>query len=78
MGFHTWGFVDYRCAYGDGTDQTWTRYLIQLKQNCHDYLVQSRRAELLERYLDEVVIENCDAQNGPIKVEVLSHFNGWT
>ncbi|WQF86294.1 hypothetical protein CDEST_11308 [Colletotrichum destructivum] len=77
MGFHTWGFVVYRSAYGDGTDETWTRYLTQLKQNCHDCLVQSRRAKILERYLDWVVIENRDALNGPTKVEVRKHFNGW-
>ncbi|WQF79052.1 hypothetical protein CDEST_04066 [Colletotrichum destructivum] len=55
-GIHKWGFVVYRCTYGD--DELWNRYLTRLKRFCHDDLVENRRAELLEQNLDWVVIED--------------------
>ncbi|KAK1845944.1 hypothetical protein CCHR01_11436 [Colletotrichum chrysophilum] len=57
-GYHKWGFVIYRCTYDDG--ELWNRYLAQLKQSCHEELVKGRRAELLEKYLDWVIIEDRD------------------
>ncbi|KAK6213695.1 hypothetical protein QIS74_09697 [Colletotrichum tabaci] len=74
-GYHRWGFVVYRCAYGD--DDLWDRYITQLKKNVHDELVHARRAELLEQYLDWVIIEDCDTLDNASKTDVRRHFNGW-
>ncbi|KAF6827283.1 hypothetical protein CPLU01_09160 [Colletotrichum plurivorum] len=74
-GIHKWGFVIYRCTYDD--DELWDRYLAQLKSLCHDNLVEDRRAELLEPYLDWVVIEDRATLDNASRVEVRKHFNQW-
>ncbi|WQF84627.1 hypothetical protein CDEST_09641 [Colletotrichum destructivum] len=74
-GYHRWGFVVYRCAYGD--DDLWNRYIEQLKKNVHDELVRARRAELLEKYLDWIIIEDRDTLDNASKTAVRKHFNGW-
>ncbi|KAJ3952891.1 hypothetical protein N0V92_010654 [Colletotrichum tropicale] len=74
-GYHTWGFVVYRCTYDD--DDLWNRYLMQLKQFCHEELVKGRRAELLEKYLDWVVIEDRANLDNASKSDVRRHFDGW-
>ncbi|GJC99325.1 hypothetical protein ColKHC_08151 [Colletotrichum higginsianum] len=73
--YHRWGFVVYRCAYGD--DDLWNRYIEQLKKNVHDELVHAGRAELLEQYLDWVIIEDRDTLNNASKANVRKHFNDW-
>ncbi|KAE9573282.1 hypothetical protein CGMCC3_g10646 [Colletotrichum fructicola] len=74
-GIHKWGFVIYRCTYDD--DELWNRYLAQLKSFCHNQLVEYQRAELLEQYLDWVVIEDRATLNNASRVEVRKHFNQW-
>ncbi|KZL85941.1 hypothetical protein CI238_06164 [Colletotrichum incanum] len=74
-GYHRWGFVVSRGAYGD--DELWNRYLAQLKKNVHDELVHARRAELLEQYLDWVIIEDRDSLDNASKSDVREHFNSW-
>ncbi|GKT90281.1 hypothetical protein Ct61P_08131 [Colletotrichum tofieldiae] len=74
-GVHKWGFVIYRCTYDD--DELWNRYLAQLKSFCHDELVEERRAELLEQYLDWVVIEDRATLDNASRFEVRKHFNQW-
>ncbi|WYZ42284.1 hypothetical protein EsH8_V_001179 [Colletotrichum jinshuiense] len=74
-GYHRWGFVVYRCTYDD--DDLWNRYLAQLKKNLYDELVEGRRAELLEQYLDWVVIEDRDNLQNASKADVRKHFNQW-
>lgn len=73
-GYHRWGFVIYRCAYGD--DDLWNRYLAQFKKNLHNELVDGRRAELLEKYLDWVVVEDPKLDGAP-KAEVRKRFRRW-
>ncbi|KAK1985566.1 hypothetical protein LZ30DRAFT_686053 [Colletotrichum cereale] len=74
-GIHKWGFVIYRCTYDD--DELWNRYLAQLKSFCHDELVEERRAELLEQYLDWVIIEDRATLDNASRFEVRKHFNQW-
>ncbi|KAI8261652.1 hypothetical protein K4K58_001115 [Colletotrichum sp. SAR11_239] len=74
-GYHKWGFVIYRCTYDDG--ELWNRYLAQLKQSCHEELVKGRRAELLEKYLDWVIIEDRDKLENASRSDVRRHFDGW-
>lgn len=74
-GIHKWGFVVYRCTYGD--DELWDRYLTQLKRFCHNDLVENRRAELLEQYLDWVVIEDRAMLDNASRSDVRKHFNQW-
>ncbi|KAL0939145.1 uncharacterized protein CTRU02_205755 [Colletotrichum truncatum] len=74
-GYHRWGFVVYRCTYDD--QDLWDRYLSQLKENSYNQLVDGRRAELLEQYLDWVVIEDRDTLNNASKADVRKHFNQW-
>ncbi|KAF6817198.1 hypothetical protein CPLU01_13645 [Colletotrichum plurivorum] len=74
-GIHKWGFVIYRCTYDD--DGLWDRYLAQLKSLCHDDLVEEGRAELLEPYLDWIVIEDRATLDNASRVEVRKHFNQW-
>ncbi|KAF6783757.1 hypothetical protein CSOJ01_15858 [Colletotrichum sojae] len=66
-GIHKWGFVIYRCTYDD--DGLWDRYLAQLKSLCHDDLVEEGRAELLEPYLDWIVIEDRATLDNASRVE---------
>ncbi|TQN71152.1 hypothetical protein CSHISOI_04341, partial [Colletotrichum shisoi] len=63
-GYHRWGFVVYRCAYGD--DDLWNRYMEQLKKNVHN-----------ELYLDWIIIEDRDTLENASKTAVRKHFNGW-
>ncbi|KAF6844795.1 hypothetical protein CMUS01_00729 [Colletotrichum musicola] len=73
-GYHKWGYVIYRCAYGD---DLWNRYLAQLKKNIHNDLVRAGRAEILEKYLQWDVIEDRDSLDNASKADVRSHFAGW-
>ncbi|GJC88496.1 hypothetical protein ColLi_11334 [Colletotrichum liriopes] len=66
-GVHKWGFVIYRCTYDN--DELWNRYLTQLKGFYHADLVENRRAELLEQYLDCVVIEDRAALDNASRAE---------
>ncbi|KAF9879531.1 hypothetical protein CkaCkLH20_03074 [Colletotrichum karsti] len=74
-GYHKWGFVIYRCAYGD--DDLWNRYMAQLKENIHSELVRAERAEILEKYLQWDVIEDRDSLDNASKADVRRHFAGW-
>ncbi|TID00245.1 hypothetical protein CH35J_006536 [Colletotrichum higginsianum] len=74
-GIHKWGFVVYRCTYDD--DELWNRYLAQLKSFCSANLLEKRRAELLEQYLDWVVIDDRATLDNASQPEVRKHFNQW-
>lgn len=76
LNYHTWGFVIYRCTYDD--EDLWVRYLAQLKDFAHGYLVKTRRAELLEQYLDFHVIEDRATLENASRQDTRHHFNQWT
>ncbi|GKT63621.1 hypothetical protein ColTof4_04792 [Colletotrichum tofieldiae] len=72
--FYTWGFLIYRRIYDD--DGLWHRYLTQLKTFAHNYLVEERRAELLEQDIGGVV-EGRATLNNASRLDVRQHFNLW-
>ncbi|KAK2059003.1 hypothetical protein LY76DRAFT_512970 [Colletotrichum caudatum] len=74
-GIHKWGFVIYRCTYDD--DELWSRYLAQLKEFYHSHLAENRRAELLEQYLDWVVIEDRPTLDNASRPDIRRRFNQW-
>lgn len=74
-GYPRWGFVVYRCAYGD--DDLWERYLAQLKESVREELSRHPRGKLLEKYLDWVVVENPQKLDGAPKAEVRRRFRRW-
>ncbi|KAF9879532.1 hypothetical protein CkaCkLH20_03075 [Colletotrichum karsti] len=75
LNYHTWGFVVYRCTYDD--EELWARYLKQLKDFAHEYLVENRRAELLGQYLDFHVIEDRATLENASRQDLRRHFNQW-
>ncbi|EXF82342.1 hypothetical protein CFIO01_01801 [Colletotrichum fioriniae PJ7] len=76
LNYPTWGFVIYRCTYDD--EDLWVRYLSQLKDFAHESLVEKRRAELLEQYLDFHVIEDRATLENASRQALRRHFKQWT
>ncbi|RYC65033.1 hypothetical protein CHU98_g1148 [Xylaria longipes] len=74
-GFETWGFLIYRCTYGD--DEAWDRYMALFKQDVHDDLVYNGREWLMEPYAQWTVIEDKETLNGASKQQVREHFVQW-
>lgn len=74
-GFHKWGFLIYRCAYGD--DALWERYLAHLKEASIEDLDYCGRKELLKQYMQWTVIENPEALGGASKSDVRKQFTEW-
>ncbi|KAF5542976.1 hypothetical protein FMEXI_7211 [Fusarium mexicanum] len=69
-GFHQWGFVIYRAAYGD--DDLWNRYLAALKENIRENLQRNKCLDLLDQYAHWEVF---DGRNG--KSDVRRRFAAW-
>ncbi|RYP85138.1 hypothetical protein DL769_001042 [Monosporascus sp. CRB-8-3] len=74
-GFHEWGFVIYRCVYGD--DDIWNRYIAALKEDVHEDLDYNGRDLLLEQYAQWAVVEDKDALDGAPKSRVRQRFVEW-
>lgn len=55
-GLHQWGFVIYRCVYGD--DDLWDRYLGYMKAVAGRCLDEERKRGLMEQYLKWTVMDN--------------------
>ncbi|KAF5720606.1 hypothetical protein FMUND_4094 [Fusarium mundagurra] len=72
-GFHQWGFVIYRAAYGD--DDLWDRYLAALKENIRENLQRNKCHDLLDQYAHLEVINTEDGRNG--KSDVRRRFAAW-
>ncbi|KAK8016832.1 hypothetical protein PG993_015021 [Apiospora rasikravindrae] len=73
-GFGEWGFVIYRCAYGD--DEAWYRYLKYFKQAIHDKLVDQNCA-FLEKYARWTVVEDEADLRAASKLRVRQRFVDW-
>lgn len=73
-GFHTWGFVIYRCTYTD--DATWELYMDRLKQEIRASLDAEGRLELLWQYVKFTIIEDPKLE-GATKNMVRSRFRKW-
>ncbi|KAI0517891.1 hypothetical protein F5B22DRAFT_635731 [Xylaria bambusicola] len=74
-GFETWGFLVYRCAYGD--DEAWNRYMEAFKEQVHSTLEYYGRDHLLEQYAQWTVVEDEETLNGASKQQVRERFVQW-
>ncbi|KAK7999645.1 hypothetical protein PG990_012245 [Apiospora arundinis] len=73
-GFEEWGFVIYRCTYGD--DEAWNRYMKYFKAAIHDILVSSKY-EFLEAYARWTVVEDEADLQAASKLLVRQRFVEW-
>lgn len=73
-GFGKWGFVIYRCAYGD--DEAWGRYMKHFRETIHEMLV-SYNCEFLEQYAQWTVVEDEFDLRGASKLRVRQRFVDW-
>ncbi|KAK3681408.1 hypothetical protein B0T22DRAFT_473349 [Podospora appendiculata] len=73
--FYHWGFVIYRCAYGD--DALWGRYLEYMKTSVSKTLERRQRRGLLEQYLEWTVMDNRKRLEGASKADVKKLFHNW-
>ncbi|KAI0402317.1 hypothetical protein F4802DRAFT_608819 [Xylaria palmicola] len=71
-GFATWGFLIYRCTYGD--DEAWNRYIEAFKEQVHYELEYYGRDLLLEQYAQWTVVEDEETLNGASKQQVRERF----
>ncbi|KAK8123040.1 hypothetical protein PG984_011710 [Apiospora sp. TS-2023a] len=69
-----WGFVIYRCAYGD--DALWDRYMKYFKEGIHDKLVEWE-CEHVEKYARWTVFEDEAGLQGASKLHVRRRFVEW-
>ncbi|KAI1129346.1 hypothetical protein F5Y10DRAFT_238400 [Nemania abortiva] len=74
-GFEVWGFLIYRCTYGD--DDVWDRYMTHLKEAVHKDLDILGRDILMEQYAQWTVIEDKETLDGASKQEVRERFIQW-
>ncbi|CAH0045718.1 unnamed protein product [Clonostachys solani] len=74
-GFHTWGFVIYRCTYSD--DAAWNRYLAFMHKEIAWSLGVCGTDLLLTQYLDMTVVEDPSTLNNALKAAVRDHFETW-
>lgn len=74
-GFEEWGFLIYRCAYGD--DDTWDRYMAYLREAVHEDLVYQGREHLMEQYARWSVVEDRAALDGASRQQVRRRFVEW-
>lgn len=74
-GFHHWGFVIYRGAYGD--DAKWQRYLDSMRNQIQLALEYDGRDVLLPQYLEWTVIEDKEKLEGATKAQVRSLHAAW-
>ncbi|KAK8862827.1 hypothetical protein PGQ11_009062 [Apiospora arundinis] len=73
-GYAEWGFVIYRCAYGD--DALWDRYMKYFKEQIHDKLVD-QKCEFMEKYARWTVVEDEADLQGASKLQVRRRFVEW-
>lgn len=73
-GFHEWGFVIYRCAYGD--DDLWDRYIAALKADVYEGLDHNGRGSL-EPFVRWTVVQDREALDGAPKALVRGRFAAW-
>ncbi|KAI1742855.1 hypothetical protein F4680DRAFT_411894 [Xylaria scruposa] len=74
-GFETWGFLIYRCTYGD--NEAWNRYMEAFKERVHHELEYHGRDWLLEQYAQWTVVEDEETLNGASKQQVRERFVQW-
>ncbi|KAF5685100.1 hypothetical protein FDENT_6391 [Fusarium denticulatum] len=72
-GFHQWGFVIYRVAYGD--DDLWDRYLAAFKENIRENLQRNKCHDLLDQYAHWEVFDTEARRNS--KTDVRRRFAAW-
>lgn len=70
-----WGFVIYRCAYGD--DIAWERYLRALADAAREDLGRRGRKDLAE-FLEWTIFEDDVSLSGASSQTVRERFTGWT
>lgn len=73
-GFHTWGFVIYRCTYSDNA--LFTKYIEEMKRQILQDLQEIGKADLLEQYLKYTMIEE-PTLAGASKHEIRERFRQW-
>ncbi|KAK6825585.1 hypothetical protein PG987_013079 [Apiospora arundinis] len=73
-GYAEWGFIIYRCAYGD--DALWDRYMKYFKEGIHDELVE-HECEFMEKYARWTVVEDEADLQGASKLRVRQRFVDW-
>ncbi|KAI5861927.1 hypothetical protein GGS23DRAFT_611079 [Durotheca rogersii] len=73
-GHRLWGFVVYRCAYGD--DAAWAQRVAGLRRRAGETLAYYNGADLLDR-LAVTVVEDREALDGASAASVRQHFAAW-
>ncbi|KAL7622002.1 hypothetical protein AAE478_007503 [Parahypoxylon ruwenzoriense] len=73
-GHRLWGFVVYRCAYGD--DAAWARRVATLRSRARETLEYYNGADLLDRFA-VTAIEDRDALDGASAAAVRGRFKAW-
>ncbi|KAK8074577.1 hypothetical protein PG997_009240 [Apiospora hydei] len=73
-GFEEWGFVIYRCAYGN--DEAWDRYMKYFRAAIHEKLV-SYKCEFMEQYARWIVVEDEMDLRAASKLRVRQRFVNW-
>jgi hypothetical protein len=74
-GFHQWGFVIYRCAYGN--DALWERFLAYMEKAVIESLDYSGRKELLKQYIQWTIMENAETMSAASKSDIRKCFTEW-
>lgn len=76
-----WGFVVYRIAYGDGTDEKWKRLVEMLRKEMEETVMSEevhdeRREELRQRH-EMVLMDDREKFGGWTTHDVQKHFQAW-
>ncbi|CAJ2502251.1 Uu.00g096450.m01.CDS01 [Anthostomella pinea] len=74
-GYEQWGFLIYRCTYGD--DDAWDSYMAYLREEVHSDLDHSGCDVLLEQYARWTVVEDESLLDGASKDQVRRRFVAW-
>jgi len=73
-GYHKWGYVIYRCTYGD--DKAWNDFMTMMKYSANQSLEWCGRAVRLGPYLRFTVLEDPSFDNAT-KDAIREHFRHW-
>jgi hypothetical protein len=74
QGHQSWGFVIYRCTYGDETK--WSRFMAQFKSNAQELLSLEGNADMMDSLL-WTICDDKDAFANASKDDLRKHFLSW-
>lgn len=73
-GFHSWGFVIYRCTYSD--QKAWEQFVARIKQVIRSELQKKGRLDRLWQYHELAIIEDPEL-DGALPHVVRQRFKNW-